>query len=97
MGNIAVPEVTGRDRVRIRNRFPRFFLSIDLFIHKNMGAAIIDFRVCLPLVKCKNLMFLGFIDAPMYGFSVLYQVVFILILYRENNGNSKKKIHTRSR
>jgi hypothetical protein len=34
-----------------------------------MGTTIIDFRVCPPLVKCKNLMFLGFIDAPMYGFS----------------------------
>ena len=43
--------------------------SIDLFILKNMGAAIIDFRVCPPLVKCKNLMFSGFIDTLMYGFS----------------------------
>ena len=43
--------------------------SIDLFILKNMGAAIIDFRMCLPLVKCKNLMFSGFIDTLMYGFS----------------------------
>ena len=34
------------------------YLLIDLFILKNMG--IIDFRVCLPLVKCKNLMFSGF-------------------------------------
>ena len=34
-----------------------------------MGVAIIDFRVCLPLVKCKNLMFSGFIDTLMYGFS----------------------------
>ena len=34
-----------------------------------MGAAIIDFRMCPPLVKCKNLMFSGFIHAPMYGFS----------------------------
>ena len=34
-----------------------------------MGAAIIDFRVCPPLVKCKNLMFSGFIDTLMYGFS----------------------------
>jgi hypothetical protein len=41
----------------------------DLFILKNMGAAIIDFRVCPPLVKCKNLMFSGFIDTLMYGFS----------------------------
>jgi hypothetical protein len=32
-----------------------------------MGAAIIDFRVCPPLVKCKNLMFSGFIDTLMYG------------------------------
>jgi hypothetical protein len=30
-------------------------MHIDLFILKNMGAAIIDFRVCPPLVKCKNL------------------------------------------
>jgi hypothetical protein len=44
-------------------------LSVDLFILKNMGAAIIDFRVCPPLVKCKNLMFSGFIDTLMYGFS----------------------------
>ena len=36
------------------------YLLIDLFILKNMGAAIIDFRVCPPLVKCKNLMFSGF-------------------------------------
>ena len=34
-----------------------------------MGEAIIDFRVCPPLVKCKNLMFSGFIDMLMYGFS----------------------------
>jgi hypothetical protein len=39
-----------------------FTHSIDLFILKNMGAAIIDFRVCPPLVKCQNLMFSGFID-----------------------------------
>ena len=45
------------------------FVSIDLFILKNMGAAIIDFRVCPPLVKCKNLMFSGFIDTLMYSFS----------------------------
>jgi hypothetical protein len=45
------------------------FPSIELFILKNMGAAIIDFRVCPPLVKCKNLMFSGFIDTLMYGFS----------------------------
>ena len=42
---------------------------IDLFILKNMGAAIIDFRVCPPLVKCQNIMFSGFIDTLMYGFS----------------------------
>ena len=45
------------------------YLLIDLFILKNMGAAIIDFPVCPPLVKCKNLMFSGFIDTLMYGFS----------------------------
>jgi hypothetical protein len=33
---------------------------IDLFILKNMGAAIIDFRVCPPLVKCQNIMFSGY-------------------------------------
>jgi hypothetical protein len=43
--------------------------NIDLFILKNIGAAIIDFRVCPPLVKCKNLMFSRFIDTLMYGFS----------------------------
>ena len=43
--------------------------GIDLFILKNMGAAIIDFRVCPPLVKCQNIMFSGFIDTLMYGFS----------------------------
>jgi len=42
---------------------------IDLFILKNMGAAIIDFRVCPPLVKCQNLFFSGFIDTLMCGFS----------------------------
>jgi hypothetical protein len=39
------------------------------FYSKNMGAAIIDFRVCSPLVKCQNLLFSGFIDTLMYGFS----------------------------
>jgi hypothetical protein len=34
-----------------------------------MGTAIIDFRVCPPLVKCKNRMFSGFIDTLMYVFS----------------------------
>ena len=34
-----------------------------------MGAAIIDFRVCPPLVRCQNIMFSGFIDTLMYGFS----------------------------
>jgi hypothetical protein len=42
---------------------------IDLFILKNMGVTIIDFRVCPPLEKCKNLMFSGFIDTLMYSFS----------------------------
>ena len=42
---------------------------IDLFILKNMGAAIINFRVCPPLEKCQNLLFSGFIDMLMYGFS----------------------------
>jgi hypothetical protein len=43
--------------------------KLELFTLKNMGAAIIDFRVCPPLVKCQNLMFSGFIDTLMYGFS----------------------------
>ena len=46
-----------------------YSFSYRPFILKNMGVAIIDFRVCLPLVKCKNLMFSGFIDTLMYGFS----------------------------
>ena len=49
------------------SKFP--FDPIDLFILKNMGAAIIDFRVCPPLVKWQNLMLSGFIDTLMYGFS----------------------------
>jgi hypothetical protein len=68
---------------------------IDLFILKNMGAAIIDFRVCPPLVKCKSLMFSGFIDThhdknnkkEKKVHAVFYQVGFILILYGENNDN----------
>ena len=51
---------------------PYFYIDhhrIDLFILKNMGVAIIDFRVCPPLVKCQNIMFSGFIDMLMYGFS----------------------------
>ena len=43
--------------------------SIDLLILKNMGVAIIDFRVCPPLVKCQNIMFSVFIDTLMFGFS----------------------------
>jgi uncharacterized protein YlaN (UPF0358 family) len=34
-----------------------------------MGAAIIDFRVCTPLVKCQKIMLSEFIDTLMYGFS----------------------------
>ena len=45
------------------------YLLIDLFILKNMGAAIIDFRVCPPLANCQNIMFSGFIDTLMYGFT----------------------------
>ena len=43
--------------------------GMHLFILKNMGAAIIDFRVSPLLVKCQNLMFSGFIDTLMYCFS----------------------------
>ena len=32
-------------------RESRSDVNIDLFILKNMGAAIIDFRVCPPFVK----------------------------------------------
>jgi hypothetical protein len=49
--------------------------NIDLFILKSMGAAIMDFRVCPPLVKCQNLMFSGFIDTLMYGFSSTGELV----------------------
>jgi hypothetical protein len=45
------------------------YTCIDIFILKNMGAAIFDFRVWPPLVKCQNIMFSGFIDTLMYGFS----------------------------
>ena len=34
-----------------------------------MGAAIIDFRVWPPLIRCQNIMFSVFIDTLMYGFS----------------------------
>jgi hypothetical protein len=34
-----------------------------------MGAAIIDFRVWPPLIRCQNVMFSVFIDTLMYGFS----------------------------
>ena len=59
---------------KLKQRFTGYLITsgglhIDLFILKNMGAAIIDFRVCPPLVKCQNLMFSGFIVALMYGFS----------------------------
>jgi hypothetical protein len=57
MGNITV--------IKKKNTYQ----VIYLFILKNMDAAIIDFRVCPPLVKCQNLMFSGFIDTLMYGFS----------------------------
>ena len=60
------------NRSQEEKRHPSFSTSrthIDLFILKNMGAAIIDFRVCPPLVKCQNIMFSGFIEALMYGFS----------------------------
>jgi len=63
-------------------------INIDLFILKNMGAAIIDFRVCPPLVKCKNIMFSGFIDTLMYGFSstgVTIYCYFGLKLYNDND------------
>ena len=43
--------------------------SWEPLVLKNMGAAIIDFRVSPPLVKCQNIMFSGFIDMLMYGFS----------------------------
>ena len=64
----------GKKSGHAQNIFPYFFktfctTTIDLFILKNMGAAIIDFRVCPPLVKCQNIMFSGFIDTLMYGFS----------------------------
>ena len=60
---------------------PGKFIRIDLFILKNMGVAIIDFRVCPPLVKCKNLMFSGFIDTLMYGFSSTGVTIYIQYTY----------------
>ena len=48
--------------------------SIDFFILKNMGAAIIDFRVCPPLIKYKNLMFSGFIDTLMYPYCYIIRI-----------------------
>ena len=57
--------------IRVNNNVLLFntYILIDFFIRKNMGAAIIDFRVCLPLVKFQNIMFSGFIDTLMYGIS----------------------------
>jgi hypothetical protein len=50
--------------------FSIMFIMYKTFLFlKNMCAAIIDFRVCPPLVKCKNLMFSGFIDTLIYAFS----------------------------
>jgi hypothetical protein len=53
-----------------------------------MGAAIIDFRVSPPLVKCKNLMFSGFIDTVIlltmlvniHVMRVLMTYIFVIIL-----------------
>jgi hypothetical protein len=46
-----------------------------------MGAAIIDFRVCPPLVKCQNIMFSGFIDTLMYGFSSTGVTIYCYFLF----------------
>ena len=56
-------------RSHVSDLYSSYVMNIDLFILKNMGVAIIDFRVCPPLVTCKSLMFSGFIDTLMYGFS----------------------------
>jgi hypothetical protein len=40
-----------------------------LFLCEYWVAAITDFRVCPPLVKCQNVLFSGFIDTLMYVFS----------------------------
>jgi hypothetical protein len=53
-----------------------------------MGAAIIDFRVCPPLVKCQNIMFSGFIDTLMYGFSSTG-----LMLEKQQKNKKGKKVH----
>ena len=50
-----------------------------------MGAAIIDFRVCPPLVKCKKLMFSGFIDTLMYGFSSTGVTIYCYFGLKFNN------------
>ena len=59
--------------------------TIDLFILKNMGVAIIDFRVCPPLVKCQNLMFSGFIDTLMYGLSSTGVTIYCYFGLKFNN------------
>jgi hypothetical protein len=65
---------------------------IDLFILKNMGAAIIDVRVCPPLVKCQNIMFSGFIDTLMYGFNFIQNINLItLFSYAWKETKKKKK------
>jgi hypothetical protein len=62
------------------------------FILKNMGAAIIDFRVCPPLVKCQNIMFSGFIDTLMYGFSSTGVTIYCpFFLCLKSNKKTKKE------
>jgi hypothetical protein len=70
---------------------------LDLFILKNMGAAIIDFRVWPPLVKCQNIMFSGFIDTLMYGFSSTGVTIYCYFCLKFNDMTKKnkkgKKVH----
>ena len=71
VGRLFITTIKSHSAV-INQRFKGTYMystHIDLVILKNIGAAIIDFRLCPPLVKCQNLMFSGFIDRLMYGFS----------------------------
>jgi hypothetical protein len=73
--------------IKCSNFHVRYILliAIDLFILKNMGAAIIDFRVCPPLVKCKNIMLSGFIDTLMYGFSSTGVTIYCYFVLKFND------------
>jgi hypothetical protein len=66
---------------------------IDLFILKNMGAAIIDFRVCPPFVKCKNLMFSGNLYIYFFNFRQHINLItpFFLMIEKQQKKKKEKK------